>query len=312
MTGVRLKIRNRVRARFRRQVAACVLVATLPGVPLLVAHLELFPVDPPEPGRAGAVDARGFDTSFTKVTWGSNFERGNFSEWDWWGQGDWTYTGLSVIDPADRGLPGLSGRAARFEVTDPDVDAERLNSKLYKFFHTGTGDRVNWGPPDVSGTYRAWYYLPTEYSVRSGGWTTPFQFKDQYWSTERGGSEQSDPVWYLAFENASDHGVPGSRPDAPVAIVRHWEDWTRGYPDSVYPGPRVLVPLGRWFEIRADVYQGDRVEFYMDGKLVNVGRHNDFPVGNRHPLSFTWVFGVGNYTNSPSWALVDQAAVTRR
>jgi len=252
------------------------------------------------------------DTSNAGSDWGSAFEGSGFGEWSWWGQGDSSYTGLSTVDPADRGIPRLNGRSGRFQVTDSDAAAGRIHSKLYKYFHSGSGDRVNWRPTNVSGSYRAWYYLPTDYSVRPGKWVTPFQFKDQYWYTQRGGSEHSDPTWYLAFKNASDYGVSASRPDAPVAIVQHWKDWERGYRDYIYPGQRVPVPLGRWFEIRAEVYQGDRVEFYMDGKLVNVGRHSDYPVGNHHSLSFNWIFGIGNYTNSPSWLLADQAALRRR
>lgn len=255
---------------------------------------------PPEPGGGAA-----------EPSWVSGFEGGDFGEWSWWGQGDSRYAGLSVVDPAEAGIPERNGKAARFAVTSSDVAAGRIHSKVYKDFHLGSGSRTNWRKTDPSGTYRASYYVPRDYSAQSGKWLNVMQFKDQYWHGAAGGSEQSDPTWWLEFGRASDYGASASRSDAPVAVVKHWKDWET-HREGVHPGERVEVPLGRWFEIRAEVDSGDQIAFYVDDKLLNVGRDADYPVGQFHEGSFNWIYGIGHYGTNPGELFTDDSSFTPR
>lgn len=244
-------------------------------------------------------------------SWASGFGGGDFTEWSWWGQGDSRYTGLSVVNPAAADIPERNGKAARFAVTPDDAADGRIHSKVYKDFHLGSGSRTNWRKPDPSGSYRAWYYVPRDYSVKSGKWLNVMQFKDQYWHGAAGGSEQSDPTWWVEFGRASDYGADASRSDAPVAVAKHWKDWDI-HSEGVHPGERVEVPLGRWFEIRAEVYRGDRIAFYADDKLLTVGRQADYPVGQFHQGSFNWIYGIGHYGTNPGRFYADNASFAPR
>lgn len=107
---------------------------------------------------------------FVLSPWLSGFETGNFTEWDWWGTGDSRYTGHSVIDPSTEGVPYQQGtKVGRFEVTPTTSANGNYHSKLYKNFHYGSGDKTTWSTADVSGEYRAWYYLPSGYSMSYDG-----------------------------------------------------------------------------------------------------------------------------------------------
>ncbi len=260
-------------------------------------------------------ELRGYSVPGAPATWRASHEVGDFSEWTWWGDGDPGYTGLAVVDPSNEGIPAFRGRAARFQLTADDIAAGRIHSKVYGDFHEGGGDRTNWSTSNVSGTYQASYYVPDNYSVTDDAgdnkWVNIFQFKDQYWETTPGGAETSDPTWWIELGRASDYGVSASRVDAPVAIVKHWQDWEMHPEKGYHPGTPVEVPRGRWFEIRAEVRQGDRIDFYVDGKLLNTGFASDYPVGNFHSGSFNWIFGVGHYSTNPGYLYSDESSYTR-
>ncbi len=135
---------------------------------------------------------------------------------------------------------------------------------------------------DPSGTYRAWFYLPTTYKADSS-WMNIFQFKEQGY---KNGSWHQDPSWWLNVAKASKWGMGG---DEPVIFANHWNNsWN-------YTPKAMKVPLGRWFEIRADLYEKDRIEWYVDGQLLDVSRNSKYPVGRFFDKSDGWVFGVGHY-----------------
>jgi len=273
------------------------------------------PTSTPTPTPAPTPTGPG--TSITGADWGSAFESGSFGEWSWWGQGDSSYTGLSVVDPADRGVPRLSGRAARFQTTDSDIAAGRINSKLYKFFHNGTGDRTNFTPKSATGTYSAQYYIPSNYSIpntRVNGrnrYVNIFQWKDNYWLDSSKTRETSDPTWWLELGSAGAYGVDGVRSDHPVALVHHWQDWTKGYPDYRYPMNPVPVPLGRWFQVEAKVVEDQYIDFFVDGKHLVRADNRSWPVGTSHQGSFQQIFGVGHYATNAGSLMVDQVTYRR-
>ena len=255
-----------------------------------------------------AAPVQGAKTRAPAATWRSGFEPGNFSEWSWHGQDDPTYVGLSVVDPASQGIPAREGsKVARFEVTAADASAGRYNSKLFEYVHAGGGDRQSWIPANVNGTYRASYWLPPSTSMTRDGSVNAFQFKDQAWASSAKTSENSEPSWEVQIRSAAMMGVAGVRPDHPVAYVRHGGDGI----DDV-PGARIPLPLGQWFELRAEVYAGDRIEYYFNDTLMRVARHSEFPVGHFRANTFNWIFGIGWYSSNPGVMYADDASFTAR
>jgi chitodextrinase len=246
--------------------------------------------------------------------WRSGFETGDFREWDWWGQTqpEQYPSTMGVVDPTTRGVPYKAGtKVGWFQTTPQDIAVGRYHAKLYKYFHSGAGDRPNWSCPNVSGTYRAWFYLPSNYAVLNSNAVVLFQFKDQYWINRATGEETSSPTWWLALKSPADAGVAAPRADYPVAVVEHWDYWNLD-PGYAHPGLRVLAPLGRWFEVRAEVYDKDHIEFYLDGQQLATGSNSHYPVGCSHPDSFNWIFGIGQYSSSPGVLYADEASYTPR
>lgn len=227
--------------------------------------------------------------------WTDAFGSGDFRSWDWWGQGDPTWAHIGVQTPAQAGIPGLwgSSRVARFETTPDDILHGRDNAKLYKGFATGNWPNTH-PPADVSGTYSAWYYLPTNYRVPALTWVNLFQFKEKYHVP---GGDTSDPLWWIQLGDAQwaqDSGGPrASRPDAPVAFLNYWNNhWTRQVHWKT-------IPLGRWFEIKAVVYQDQRIDFYIDGDHFDTAQNSEYHVSPFHGAqSMQWIFGVGNYSTA--------------
>ncbi len=246
--------------------------------------------------------------------WSDSFESGDFSAWSWWGQGDPTYAHRDVVDPTSEGVAPHSGtHAARFETTPDDIAAGRIHAKLYKSFGTNLDTPQSKSPANVSGTYSAWYYLPTTYHIAGpDDWVSIFQFKEQY--RVPSGPAQSDPLWWVQMNNldwaksmatAWKQPLPqGTRPDQPVAFVSRWgSDWKvkRNF---------VPVPLGRWFQVTAVVHQNDRIDLTLDGQKLDTVYASEYHVGPFHGTDSTqWIFGVGNYSNTSSGPLyVDDAS----
>lgn len=231
--------------------------------------------------------------------WESSFEQGGFAEWSYSGgdEDDWGH--LEVVPAREEGVPPLDGRmVARFEVTPEDLEEGRIHAKLYRSFYVGEL-RVDSRPPeDVSGTYSAWYYLPPGFEMRDAdgdpdGWINILQFKNHYWVDRDDREEASDPLWWVELKSAAwarERGFESDLPDAhPVAWANHDEN------DLDRPWRFREVPLGRWFEVRAELHEGDRVELYVDGELLDVGDADRWPVSNVEddPIGFT--FGIGSY-----------------
>lgn len=241
--------------------------------------------------------------------WSAGFEGGNFAEWTWWGQGQTSLWGhIAVVDPASEGVPRFGGaRVGRFETTADDIAAGRTSAKVYESFRSNGRS-----PAHVGGTYRAWYYLPPSYRVPLNTDVNVFQFKEDY--ADAGGTWHSDALWWLNLSTASWAkgmggaawiGTPPARGDAPVFLLQHAENrWTR----QVRFMP---APLGRWFEIRADLRQGDRIDFFIDGRLYDTARASEYPVNPFRSDSLGWTFGVGNYSTGANGPLyLDDASYT--
>jgi hypothetical protein len=246
-------------------------------------------------------DARVEGKSSAAPTWSSGFETGDFSEWTWV---DWP----GGFEYATNGeIPAHTGNwKAHFEVTQADVDAGNVHSKLYKQWaikSPETGWKDDFERPlerlpgdNPSGTYVSWMYYPTDYSQSASSWTNVFQFKEGY--LDALGNWQQDPQWFLNTSRADGWGgvspqpilVNGaaSRGDAPVMVVNRWDNpWTKQV-------KLFTVPLGRWFEVRAELYQGDRIDWFIDGVAFDTSPASEYPVGTS-ARSTSWTFGPGHY-----------------
>jgi len=281
----------------------------------LLLSLALAAVALTLPALAGADSAGPIASG---KAWSSDFSTGNFHQWSWWGQGQQSIWGdIGVVKARHVGVPELTKghkNIAQMTVTSSGPSVGKINAKLYKGFGYYRGGTEH-EPSNVSGTYSAWYYIPSGYRIRqSGDWANIFQFKEQY--ALPGGGSQSDPLWWIQLNSASwarqmggakwvGHRARGG--DRPVAILNHWaNNWSR----------RVVldaVPLNRWFEISAVLTQGRKISFSIAGKHFETAYASQYPVSPFHSGGQEWIFGVGNYATAPGTTLyIGQAGYTAR
>ena len=70
------------------------------------------------------------------------------------------------------------------------------------------------------------------------------------------------------FHHVSLHGARGLRSTYPMLAVNLWHNppvhRRRGHKFQAIP-----APLGRWFKVTARLYPGNRVSYFVDGKLLD-------------------------------------------
>lgn len=281
--------------------------------------------------------------------WASGFEQeAGFSEWSTWGGGEdlqsQLYGGHSVVSPSGPSVPPLEGRkVAHFQVSKPmwdtvvyrepsDVLKRRVHSKVMKEWRLPGSpktddlgrqmDRLPGGSP--AGTYRASFFFPESYEKGVEEpwslWTNIFQFKEAW--TENGLSRQA-PQWWINVSRAGGwsydpEDAPGIRTEAPNRPVLHVNRPRHEAEQDGYRPRLRVVPLGRWFEIRAEVFPGERIEWYLDGERFDTSFDGEHPVGlsrgdseSSPARSEGWLFGIGHYDGiGQLWA--DGASFTPR
>ena len=188
-------------------------------------------------------------------------------------------------------------------VTAAGVAAGQIHAKLYKGFGSYDSGGVEHPPSNVSGTYSAWYYIPSSYQVPINTWSNIFQFKEKY---SAGGASQSDPSWWIQLSTASwALGMGGAKwigakptsNNQPVAMLNRWNNnWTR---QIVF----MAVPLDRWFDISAVITQNVSTAYSIDGQPFDTARASEYPVSPFHASSQEWTFGAGNYSTAPNTTL---------
>lgn len=117
------------------------------------------------------------------------------------------------------------------------------------------------------------------------------------------------------MRSAQKLGITSVNPDAPVAFLQHWKDWlddTDSAGNPYYNGPRVPVPVGRWFELKAMVYDDDKIDFYLDGKSLGTALDSHYAVGAGHAYSFNSIFGIGHYGPNVGRLYADRVSFTPR
>ena len=245
---------------------------------------------------------------------GAGFETGDFTEWSFAAGADPNQGGpgpqyVYVSTANAEGIPP-HGSYWVAHIERPAGTPANPHAKVVKEWSVvGKWDQFgrieerlpNNGNP--SGTYRAWYYYPTDYQATSE-WTNIFQFKEEGITGDALCQPPKScqlPSWWINTAPAATFGMGGNEP---ILFVNHWnQDYSSFHPECL------LVPLGRWFEIRADLYEGVRIDWYVDGQLFDRSYNSEYPVGRFYDESNVWVFGVGHYLGiGKIW--VDDASFT--
>lgn len=247
---------------------------------------------------------RASERGFTQVVWHADFDRSRHqcdisdAGWDSYGGAGNPPCPASVrvVDTAREGLPPLGRRHRAMRLGLRPVDSRRgvIFAKIGKpFFAPGYADgqqpiHATRPPADVSGSYRAWFYLPRDFRIRGTGWRNVMQFKERYWDGSENGY-RSEPMWWLVLYNPR-----GDHRGHVTAGIRYWGDGKVGSVGRARPFPR-----GRWVEVRADLRQGRSITWTLDGRRLGVGTPSRYPVGPRRgALSLAWDFIVGNYAGA--------------
>ena len=224
-----------------------------------------------------------------------DFETGDFTKWSYIQGADTTQGGpgpqYNYVAPASSfGIQAHSGEdIAKFE--RPATATNLPHAKAFKEW-SQIGKRDEFGrvedkmPNDgnPSGTYKVWYYLPSDYQFTSREWTALTQFKEE---GIHNGEWTQDPSWGISMSSAQAWGDPGGT--KPVMFASYYQNpWG-------YEPVKVDVPLGRWFEMRADLYENNRIEWFLDGQKFDTSYDSQHDVGRYYDQSQGWIYGIGHY-----------------
>lgn len=220
---------------------------------------------------------------------------------------------IANTTPGAPGIPAPPSGAARilnFGIDATQLAAVDIHSKVYKGWDAfGHRTDVSGRPfqrlylGDEGGRYEAWFYLPFDYAVGvSSGPVDLFQFKEDDDSAGFVSNPQSTlNLWRAStLKTWPDQGITdptrydfGLRADYPLIACSLFQPLR---PRSGHQPAAIPAPLGRWFKISAKLYPGDRVEYWVDDKLLDTWFNDEYPVGIRpRSSSLGWTFGVGHY-----------------
>lgn len=223
-------------------------------------------------------------------------------EWTWFGQpGQEDLYGFpEIVSAAQQGVPSPPAGDHVIKLLHAKGDPA-VHHKLYKTF-TGanwpSGVELGDGPPpaDASGRYIAFMYVPSSrFTMTSHGWAIMFMFKETIITTA---GFQQDPTWWVGVDS---FGGP----------YQYTLNFTQG--NRVSKKYDFKSYLDRWVKWEFRVYQGNRIEWYLDDQLMDTGYQNEQTVGPICQVGGTyrgatitecrgWVFGAGNYTSNQSFS----------
>jgi len=227
--------------------------------------------------------------------WSDSFESGNFTKWSYIQGADMAQGGpgaqyVYVTTGTAAGMRAETGKyVAHFE--RPTTAVNYPHAKIYKEWTTigkldqfGRVEDPIFNGGNISATYIAWYYFPANYTVPAD-WVDIFFFKEQGY--DKTGLFSQNPSWWVNVSSAATWQLGGREP---YMFINNWGNHYVNYKPRVMP-----VPRGQWFQIRADLYQGDHIDWYVNGKLFDTSYNATWPVGRFYYNSNGWIFGVGHY-----------------
>jgi hypothetical protein len=134
-------------------------------------------------------------------------------------------------------------------------------------------------------------------------WINILQFKEMGYDNQ--GRAIQFPSWWLNVgpQSSFAHGNVSLETKNPVLFANYWNNTYVNWQPKTMP-----VPLGRWFEVRAQLYQGDRIDWYVNGSLFDTSYNSTYHVGRFYPVSTGWIYGVGHYGGYGS-VLIDHCYV---
>lgn len=254
------------------------------------------------------------------LVWESNFETSVSGAWisdlnDWY---EWSF--IQALDP-DEG-PGATynfvGAASSFGITAKEgtrvVHFERPvvtdpfpHSKCYKEWRSsafsktdafGRSEDTLSNNGDPNGIYTTWLWYPASDTITYAEWTNVLQFKVQ--GRDASNVQSQDPTWWLnvsrsfIWYDGGANGLPNN--NEPVIFVNHW---TSNFDVEPAPGTAsnkaMLLPKGRWCQLRAELYELDRIDWYVDQQFLHSSPHATWPVGRMTVTPDVWIFGIGRY-----------------
>jgi hypothetical protein len=226
-------------------------------------------------------------------------------QWTFFGQPgqEYLYGRPQVVSPSAEGIPAAPTGDRIMKLAHQPGDTATMH-KLYKTF-TGRSwpsgaepyARSGGSPANVSGRYITFIYIPSTLrlsTVDPKGWVNVAQFKEGY--TDSSGTSTSNPMWWFGLENFANRG--------PKLQMANFRNGNRNRPEI-----DATPYLDTWLKIEFRLYQGNRLELYLDDRLVDTGHQSEFDVGRHYHAGQSadggatvtreegWVFGVGNYSN---------------
>ncbi len=229
------------------------------------------------------------------VIWNDNFSDG-FNGWSYVQGADPAQGGpgaqyVYVTTAFDANIPITVGRnVAHFE--RPASAISLPHAKVYKEW-SATGKLDQFGRVEdkifnngnVSAIYSAQYYFPKNYTAVHE-WVNIFQFKEEGLIKATDTVSVQNPSWWVNVGPASSFG---QNSETPMLFINNQGTH---YP---YKPKMMPLPLGRLFTISANLYSGDRIDWYIDGVKFDTSYNATWPVGRFYAKSNTFIFGVGHY-----------------
>jgi hypothetical protein len=236
--------------------------------------------------------------------WSAKFESGPSNGIDKYsGYEDWSFVQAEEPDQANPALSGVvlasdygfaahSGQCVGMFRTDHTAWLANLyHSKVYKQFQfAGSttivdvfGRNLQAAPNNsINGTYRCWYYAQAGFQWAGGA--NIFQ-----WKLDEQDPFRQNAEWWIAICTVGDLGNPSQ----PALRIENWPSGGSYLSPSEYK----VLPTGSWFEIRADLWEGDKIDWYFNGVFWKTSLASQHHIGRSYAVGTprSWVFGAGHY-----------------
>lgn len=212
----------------------------------------------------------------------------------------WDYCGGTVVSAAAEGLPAAPNgdKVVRWDKPKGDPNVwQKLNRQFDAAHWPGAAAPATnvYGsgaaPADVSGRYIWTQYIDSAHTDLATGhaWLILSAFKMNYKDTN--GNYQQDPSWWFGCDDI----------DGPYTV-----SCGLASQGGVHTGAGHRIDyqtlVNGWHTYEMRVFQGDRIEMYVDGTLIDTGHNSEFPITAtayaNAANTYQWLFDIGQYTSN--------------